>query len=236
MDRTVDFFIVGAQKGGTTGLDHYLRRHDQIQMARMKEVHHFDDETRVDWSDPNHDRLHSAFDWGKPVIVRGETSSIYAYWPPESLSFRDAIFPMGRERVSAAHRIFFYVERGFCASQLERLFSFFPRPHIHVVKSEHLWCDPGDVLSTLEVFLGVEPRLADVANAGYVVPVDATGAGEVADQDRQYLNELFHDDIGRTAELTGLDLSRWLSADYREPMQPLASAAHRMTFPAHPIF
>jgi hypothetical protein len=37
-----DFIIVGAQKAGTTSLYHYLRRHRQIRMSWVKEVHYFD--------------------------------------------------------------------------------------------------------------------------------------------------------------------------------------------------
>lgn len=79
--RTVDFFIAGVQKGGTTALDSYLRRHSAIQMARIKEVHHFDDEKNVDWATPAHDRLHTHFDWTVEGVRRGEATPIYTYWP-----------------------------------------------------------------------------------------------------------------------------------------------------------
>lgn len=42
----VDFLIVGAQKSGTSALDRYLREHGDIEMARRREVHFFDDEAR----------------------------------------------------------------------------------------------------------------------------------------------------------------------------------------------
>lgn len=38
-----DFFILGAQKSGTTSLHHYLIRHPYIRMPRIKEVHFFDE-------------------------------------------------------------------------------------------------------------------------------------------------------------------------------------------------
>jgi Sulfotransferase domain len=77
----VDFFIVGVQKGGTTALDSFLRRHPQIQMAKVKEVHFFDDES-ADWSEPDYSRLHDNFDWTSTgVLVRGEATPIYSYWP-----------------------------------------------------------------------------------------------------------------------------------------------------------
>jgi Sulfotransferase domain len=77
---TVDFFIVGVQKSGTTALDHYLRMHPQIQMAATKEVHYFDDDS-IDWDNPDHTRLESFFDWSAPNVLRGEATPIYTYWP-----------------------------------------------------------------------------------------------------------------------------------------------------------
>jgi hypothetical protein len=77
---SVDFFIAGAQKGGTTALDHYLRAHPQIQMAAVKELHYFDDDA-VDWGKPDYSRLESFFDWSVPAVVRGEATPIYTYWP-----------------------------------------------------------------------------------------------------------------------------------------------------------
>ncbi len=76
----VQFFIAGVQKGGTTALDSILRDHPSVQMARVKEVHHFDDEA-IDWSAPDHSRLHAAFDWDAASVVRGEATPVTIYWP-----------------------------------------------------------------------------------------------------------------------------------------------------------
>lgn len=80
MQNKIDFFIVGAQKSGTTALDSYLRRHHQIQMGRRKELHVFDDET-VDWSRPDYEVLQAAYDWTGSHRKRGEATPIYMYWP-----------------------------------------------------------------------------------------------------------------------------------------------------------
>lgn len=81
---TVDFFIVGAQKGGTTSLDLHLRQIPGIQMACHKEIHFFDDE-RQDWANPDVGRLHGFFTWQSPEeessTLRGEATPIYSYWP-----------------------------------------------------------------------------------------------------------------------------------------------------------
>lgn len=77
--RRIDFFIAGGQKCGTTALDAMLRRHPDLQMARRKEPHFFDEESQ-DWSAPDYTRLHSYFDFSVPA-VRGESTPIYTFWP-----------------------------------------------------------------------------------------------------------------------------------------------------------
>lgn len=79
--QRIDFFIVGVQKGGTTALDAHLRRSAGVQMADVKEVHHFDDDT-LDWQAADPAPLHAHYDWHAPgVVVRGEATPISIYWP-----------------------------------------------------------------------------------------------------------------------------------------------------------
>jgi hypothetical protein len=80
MPGRVDFFVAGVQKAGTTALDTYLRAHLDVEMARAKEVHHFDDDS-LDWEHPDHRRLHAHFDWTGLPRPRGESTPIYLYWP-----------------------------------------------------------------------------------------------------------------------------------------------------------
>jgi hypothetical protein len=100
----VDFFIAGVQKAGTTALAAYLARHSQIQMSRAKEVHHFDDEDNVDWSMPDHARLHRQFDWALDGVIRGEATPIYTYWPP-ALSRLKTYNPRARIIVGLRHPV-----------------------------------------------------------------------------------------------------------------------------------
>lgn len=95
--RTVDFFIVGTQKGGTTALDLHMRQMPGVQMASPKEPHFFDDEGQ-DWTNPDVGALHGCFEWGSPPgassTLRGEATPIYSYWP-------HAIERLGRYNPSA---------------------------------------------------------------------------------------------------------------------------------------
>jgi Sulfotransferase domain len=76
----LDFFICGVQKGGTTALDSFLREHPAVQMAKIKEVHFFDDESHP-WEAPEYAKLHAFFDFSSLAKRRGEATPIYSYWP-----------------------------------------------------------------------------------------------------------------------------------------------------------
>jgi len=78
--RKLDFVIAGAQKGGTCTLDAIFRKHPQIQMARRKETHFFDDESHR-WEAPDYDQLDAYFA-GPDDRLRGEATPITLYWRP----------------------------------------------------------------------------------------------------------------------------------------------------------
>lgn len=78
-DRKVDFLVAGVQKGGTSALFEYLRDLPGIQMPGVKEVHFFDDEDGIDWSNPDYSAYHRLFE--DDHRLRGEATPIYIYWP-----------------------------------------------------------------------------------------------------------------------------------------------------------
>ncbi|WP_419174083.1 sulfotransferase domain-containing protein [Desulfosediminicola sp.] len=78
--RIVDFVICGAQKGGTTALDEYLREHPEICMANKKEVHYFDNEKYFVNGNPNYSKYHAFFSPNKMHKVLGEATPVYMYW------------------------------------------------------------------------------------------------------------------------------------------------------------
>lgn len=76
----LNFLIAGVQKCGTSALDAYLRLHPQIEMARVKETHFFDDESNVDWRSPAYDMLNDYYT--DRTAIRGEATPITFYWTP----------------------------------------------------------------------------------------------------------------------------------------------------------
>lgn len=83
MPSKVSFLVAGVQKGGTTALFDYLVEHPGLSLPAIKEAHFFDDETGVDWRDPDYERYHALFptDRAGDSRQRGEATPIYIYWP-----------------------------------------------------------------------------------------------------------------------------------------------------------
>ncbi len=165
------------------------------------------------------------------ILLRHPTCRAYSHWRMEidqrreALDFSLAIRDEGRGRLSetpnGAHRAHSYVERGLYARQIERLFELFPERQCCFVRTDHLWTAPDEALRAVQRHIGVEPRglggkpeLARLRRA----------YGPMPEADRDYLDAEFHDDIGRTQALTGLDLSDWLRPGYKEPMAELEAA------------
>ena len=103
MDQKVNFFVIGAQKAGTTALERFLRQHLDIQMGRHKELHFFDNET-LDWTNPDYSKLDAAYDWSRTGVLRGEATPIYMYWP-NSLERLKAYNPHARLIVMLRHPV-----------------------------------------------------------------------------------------------------------------------------------
>ena len=70
------FFIVGAQRCGTTSLHHYLSKHPQICMGSEKEIHYYSIEKKyikgMDW-------YKSRFNNCSENIITGDASPLYLY-------------------------------------------------------------------------------------------------------------------------------------------------------------
>lgn len=80
--KKIDFIIGGTQKGGTTALDYYLRKHKQIGMAKKKELHFFDNDTLFSNSNIDYSIYEKNFNFFLNKKVYGETTPIYMYWEP----------------------------------------------------------------------------------------------------------------------------------------------------------
>jgi hypothetical protein len=85
----VSFIVAGAQKGGTTALDHYLREHPDLCLPRQVsvgtrltgEVHFFDSDANFAVEPVDYKAYHARFDPRPPQRLLGEVTPSYMYWP-----------------------------------------------------------------------------------------------------------------------------------------------------------
>jgi hypothetical protein len=78
--KRIDFFIVEAQKCGTTALSSKLSRHPDLCCAVPKELHLFDSERR-DWARAPAPKVSHYFPPGSDSKLWGEATPVYFYWP-----------------------------------------------------------------------------------------------------------------------------------------------------------
>ncbi|HVN35608.1 MAG TPA: sulfotransferase domain-containing protein [Casimicrobiaceae bacterium] len=77
----VNFLGVGAQKAGTSALDAYLRTHPALCMAKVKEVHLFDDDKSFfKRSLGGYAEYHTHFAPTSAAQIVGEITPAYMYW------------------------------------------------------------------------------------------------------------------------------------------------------------
>ena len=77
----INFLVVGAQKSGSSTIDDYLRKHEDICLPNSrKEVHFFDNDLLFN-TQVNYDYYHKFFE-NCQGTCRGEVTPSYMYWKP----------------------------------------------------------------------------------------------------------------------------------------------------------
>ena len=146
------------------------------------------------------------------LVLRDPVQRAWSHWRMESARGAETqpfawCIREGRQRLFEAdpwghHREFSYVERGFYAEQLERLFGLFAREQVLVLRSEDLRAGPAAALAGVRGFLGLPPAPAPAAREVHVGPKDLPG--ELAAADVAHLRSVYAADNARLAALTGL--------------------------------
>jgi hypothetical protein len=179
-----NFFIIGAQKAGTSSLYNYLKSHPQIFMSEDKEPQYF--ATARNWS-RGQDWYESLFDDAGNATAIGEASTVYSKHPvhhdvPERIA---GLIPEARliylvrhpvERIRShyehLHKLGLangigplavealedpkYVNYSRYAYQIDQYLKCFPREQLLVVTTEDMRDDRVATLSRIFGFLGVD--------------------------------------------------------------------------------
>jgi hypothetical protein len=149
------------------------------------------------------------------MLLRNPAERAFSHWSMEralgreSLSFWDAITheeERCRQVLPLQHKWFSYIDRGYYSEQLRRIWRFFPKDRVLVLKNEDLDRSPEDTLHKICDFLGVG-RFANVhmrqVNARSK-PVPMSG------READYLRRQFQCEIRELERMLGWDCSDWL--------------------------
>lgn len=148
------------------------------------------------------------------VLLRNPIDRAFSHWnmyrerKQENLGFLEAIkeepariravAPLQPRRTS-------YLDRGFYFEQMERVFRFFPREQVYVLKFDEFRRTTPEVVNGVFRFLKVGP-LAKVENRQQNrIPYER----KITPEERQYLYAAYKDDIARLEQLLGWDCSDW---------------------------
>lgn len=154
-------------------------------------------------------------------IFRDPIERAWSHWrmemgrSAEDMPFHIAI-RQGRSRLkgvpplAAAWGVYSYVERGFYARQVRRLFGYFPQENILLLRSLDLKLDHQRVLGRIADFLGVQPFPALPARLDHLT-VGARTTPRM--EDVIYLREIFREDVIDFSHLTGLPIDDWPTID-----------------------
>lgn len=148
------------------------------------------------------------------VLLRNPIERAFSQWNMnrdrgrEKMEFLDAIaqeIEQSRQLNAPQPRRTSYLDRGLYFEQIERVFRFFPRAQVRVIKFENLRQNTHEVVNGVFTFLGVPP-LAKIKNKEQnQIPYPR----RITPDERRYLYSLFADDIDRVEKLLGWDCSDW---------------------------
>ena len=148
------------------------------------------------------------------LALRNPVKRAFSAWNMEikrgkdKLSFAEAIEKEAercREALPLQHRVYSYIDRGFYAHQVRRLFNIFGRDNILVLLTEELRNDHAKTLRRVFEFLGVD--------SSFVPPEASVFEQEYADKIdnrlRSRMIDMFYFDVKELESMLERDLSAW---------------------------
>jgi hypothetical protein len=148
------------------------------------------------------------------ILLRNPAERAFSHWNMqrdrklENLDFMDAVQEeknRARKAMPYQLRKFSYVDRGFYADQIQRVFRYFPREQVELIKFENFRREARKTLDAVCNFLGVEP----LQKLNNVETGSTPYARKMTSRERQYLVDLYKSDIDRLEKLLGWDCSDW---------------------------
>jgi hypothetical protein len=148
------------------------------------------------------------------ILLRNPIDRAFSQWNMqrerefETLDFLEAVRaePERQQKVAPLQsRRFSYIARGLYAEQLTRVFEFFPRYLVKVVRFEELRKDFSGTINSIFGFIGVE-KLNNIRNKERN-PIRYER--DITEDERRAIYPMFADDIARLENLLGWNCSDW---------------------------
>jgi Sulfotransferase domain len=218
-----DFLVIGAMKGGTTSLYHYLSEHPQVHMSKVKEVDFFTSE--LNW-DKGFDWYARQFADAGPTAKKGEASTSYTKFPrysgvapriadhlPDAKLIYVVRDPMERIRSHYQHNVAIgeeqlpiesaieknpvYIDYSRYAMQLDQYLEHFPRDQVLVITSEALRSNRERTFKQVLAFIDVDPnaKVATLEREFYKTE-ERPAYGPIVGGARRTLKKLFPKSVG----------------------------------------
>jgi hypothetical protein len=147
------------------------------------------------------------------VVLRNPVDRAYSHWQMEyhrgleTLDFGTAIREEEQrlQKAGETRRVWSYIDRGHYPGQLDKLFSLFGRDQVLVLQSEKLKSAYQDVLAQVSDFLGIA---AFPESDGLSLNTQSYTTA-MPEADRQFLHQIFAEDISRLESMLDWDLTAW---------------------------
>ncbi len=149
------------------------------------------------------------------IILRNPIERAFSHWNmecfrnAEPLSFWDALCneqQRCKEALPFQHRVFSYMDRGFYIKQLQQIWRFFPKQNTLILRHENLRKQHSKTLSDTFDFLGVEQVSSFNEIQMFSIPYQT----EMTQQERNFLLEIFREEILNLERLLNWDCSEWM--------------------------
>ncbi len=150
------------------------------------------------------------------ILLRNPIDRAYSYWNMEhsrntdSSSFWNAIQneqERCREALPYQHRFYSYIDRGFYLMQLRKLWTYFPKDRVLIIKNEYLKNQRHKALRDVCEFLKVD-HFNNVENKNVH---SLSYESKMNEKERKYLRSIFEYEISEIVRVLGRNYSDWLS-------------------------
>lgn len=148
------------------------------------------------------------------ILLRNPIDRAFAHWnmqrfkKREPLDFLDALKEEEKRTQEAAplqSRRFSYVDRGFYCEQLERVFKYFSRAQVKVIKFDEFREKNRETLESVFQFLGVRAFAVPRNKDRNIVPYERA----IAHQEKKYLYGVFAEEIVKLERMLDWDCADW---------------------------